>query len=129
MKTWSEGEFDARVEKLLKAEEDNPMAYWFLSFAGEGHGVGWSGCIVQAPGFMHAYVYSGILGCRGSGEVMGLPIPPEDVPAPQYHNRLLTKEQCSEFWGEMKTIAQWCNGVLGGPLHHAPEREDEQKTE
>jgi hypothetical protein len=103
-KVWREGELEARAEELLKEEEGGTPGHWFLSFAADGY---WRGCIIQAPGFTHAYVYSGIIGCRGRGEVMGIPIPIEQVPPLEYRNRLLTKEQFEEFWGPMKTEKQW----------------------
>jgi hypothetical protein len=97
-------EFYERVEYLLDAERDNPLAWWYLSYAGEEGFRG--GVIIEARGFTGAAIRSNILKASPGGEVMGLKIPPDKVPAEPYRNRLLSPSELNEIWGDMETLAE-----------------------
>jgi hypothetical protein len=97
---------EADMERRLREEDDMPMRFWFLSFAGGAEG--WRGLIIEAPGFAHAYYYASVAGLLiKDSEVQGILIPPREVPPKEHHNRLLKKEEFYSFWGAMKTFDEW----------------------
>lgn len=40
------------------------------------------------------------------GEVQGISIPPDQLPAERYRNRLLTLEELNECWGTMVKLSE-----------------------
>jgi hypothetical protein len=91
---------EERAKELVKAEADNPLGWWYLSYAdAEGFR---GGVIIEEHGFASAAMLSRILGYSPGGEVLGLPIPAEHLPAESYRNRLLTLADLGEFWGMSK---------------------------
>jgi hypothetical protein len=97
-------QFEQRLHELLLAEINDPMSWWYLSYAGEEGFRG--GAIIQAKGFTGAcYIAGSILKISPGGEVMGLKIPPDKLPDTPYRHRLLTKAELRECWGDMETLA------------------------
>jgi hypothetical protein len=81
-----------------RAECIQPV-WWYLSFADPEHG--WKGgVIVLAHGFATALLEAQRLRINPHGEVTGHPIPNDKTPAPKFRNRLLTKAELEECWGE-----------------------------
>ena len=87
---------EKRIRELLDVEKDKPMAWWYLSYAGEEGFRG--GVIIEARGFGSAVLLSNVLKASPGGEVRGLKIPPDKLPPPKYHMRLLTLDELNEFW-------------------------------
>jgi len=97
-------EWNARVTQQLAEEADQPMGWWYLSYAGEEGFRG--GAIIAARGFTGAAYAANVLKISPGGQVMGHPIPPEKVPGEEYQHRLLTKRELTEIWDDMKTLAE-----------------------
>lgn len=89
-------EFDARLKQLLAEEASQPLGWWYLSYADEEKFRG--GVIIAAHGFTGAAYMANILKFSPGGQVTGLPIPPEELPAQKYRNRLLTLAELNECW-------------------------------
>jgi len=97
-------EWQARVTKLLLEETDKPMGWWYLSYAGEGGFRG--GAVIEARGFTGAAYVANILKISPGGQVMGAPIPSDQVPGEEYRHRLLTKDELNKVWGDMETLGE-----------------------
>jgi hypothetical protein len=90
-----------RLRKLVLEErmENFLPVWWYLSFAAPE---GWQGgCVVLGHGFVTALLEAKRIGINAHGQVTGHPVPRENIPAPKWRNRLLTKEQFESFWGPM----------------------------
>ena len=84
---------------LEEAAAGDVEQWWWLSFADpeRPEGTQFLGvAIVQAPGIVSAAAVAHRLNINPGGEVAGIPIPAEQVPADQYRNRLLTKQEIQE---------------------------------
>ncbi len=105
-------EFSEKLEAILKinaqleAEGAYPPRWWYLTYAGVE---GWRGAVlVQAPGFISAVVLASHLKINPGGEVRGIPVPEDKIPAPEFAYRLLTLDDVERAWDEpVKTIAEW----------------------
>jgi hypothetical protein len=97
---------ETALANRMREEIGQPLKFWFLSFA-KGSRDTWRGFICEAPGFAHAFHFASITGCNPGGEVMGMTIPAEELPAKEHHNKLFTVEEAEVFWGPMKTTTQW----------------------
>lgn len=89
----------------LAAEQSHPLTWWWLSFvdAEKPEGERFLGvAIVQARGIGHAVTEAYRLGINPGGEVVGLEIDAEHVPAEEYRERLLTKAEAEALVGEGK---------------------------
>jgi hypothetical protein len=98
-----------RARELMEEERKaNPVeAWWYLSYAHKTEGFK-GGVIIQGYGFVWAchnarllYITPRDVETRGMG-----PIPTEEMPGPEYRNRLLTKDELSSFW-KMATMGEW----------------------
>ena len=98
--------FRNRVNQVLAEERKNPLGLWYLSYAGEE---GWRGAIfIEAHGMAEAAYLANHRKLNPGGEVMGVPVPEEEIPAKQWHNRLLTKAELEAATGEeVATIQEW----------------------
>jgi len=96
--------FEARLKQLLAEEAAQPLGWWYLSYADEKGFRG--GVIMSAHGFTSAVYVASTLKISPGGEVQGIRIPPEELPAESYHYRLLTLEELTECWGEMKKMSE-----------------------
>ena len=97
-------QFIARLEELLREESDKPKQHWYLSFADDDRFLG--GAIVYASGFVTARAYFSAWGINPGGECRGTPVPPDQVPPMAFQNRLLTREELTSIWGEMKKLSE-----------------------
>jgi len=104
MSPLTDEQFIARLEELVREESDKPKQFWYLSFADDDQFLG--GAIVYAPGFVTARAYLSAWGINPGGECRGLPIPPDHVPPKAFHSRLLTLEELTSIWGEMKKLSE-----------------------
>lgn len=97
-----------RAQQLMIQEiVENPVPiWWYLSFA-RPHGFA-GGCIVLGHGFVGATFTARFLGIHPQGDVetMGVPVPLDKIPPESYRQRLLTKAELSEFWGDMKSLSE-----------------------
>jgi hypothetical protein len=93
-----------RIMQVLTGEFAEPEQWHYLSFAGD---VFLGAAIVKAHGIVHASLVCHGLGINPGGQVLGAPIPDDKLPAKQYLNRLLTREDIQEFWPDAKTIREW----------------------
>lgn len=92
----------ARVSELEAQEAQEPLQWWYLSFAGPKE---WRGaCLVQARGITNAIKAASVKGINPGGEVKAIPVGPhypESLPV----NELLTKEQLGE--GDPAEAVKW----------------------
>jgi hypothetical protein len=72
---------------------------WYLSYASPGKFLG--GCIVRAYGFVHACQRARDLYINPGGQIRGCPVPTSQNPAAKYIDRLLSKTELEECWGEL----------------------------
>jgi len=92
--TLSESQIRARMVHLHDQEMSAPLAWYWLSFADDD---GFRGvAIVQARGVTTAIAKTHHLKINPGGQVMCIEIQPEHVPAPEYRERLLSREQLAE---------------------------------
>ena len=98
----TQDEFYERLNDQLVKEADGPLGWWYLSYADETHFCG--GVIVEARGFVGATLAVRLKKISPGGQVCGLPIQPENLPAKKYRNRLLTLEELKEFWPDMEEL-------------------------
>jgi hypothetical protein len=93
---------EKRMRELLDAEKGQPMGWWYLSYTGEEGFRG--GIIIEARGFVSATLLANILKISPGGEVAGLKIPPDHLPPGEIPTRLLSKDELTELWGDLKTL-------------------------
>lgn len=105
-RTW-----EARVEKILGKELTEPLRWHYLSFADEKFN---GAVILQCHGVTDGVMQTHALGINPGGQVMAVPMPDEVLPAEQYRNRLLTKEDILEIWPDAKTIREHEEEELAG---------------
>lgn len=87
---------EERIRELLTAEADQPMVWWYLSYADARKFRG--GLIIEARGFASAVLAANLTYQSPGGEVRGLQIPDEELPPEKYRNHLLTVDELNEFW-------------------------------
>lgn len=100
-------EFYNRVDTVLSEETIQPERWQYLSFAdSEFRGA----VVVKARGVIDALFKINSLGQNPGGEVFCVEMPEGITPDPdlKFQNRLLTKAEIAELWGEpCKTIREW----------------------
>lgn len=87
-----------RIAEVQAEERKQPEGLWYLSFASEAGFLG--GCIVKAHGLTTAVQRTHRLNINPGGSVMSSELKPEMIPV-DYLDRLLTKDQLTEIFGEM----------------------------
>lgn len=95
-----------RNAELIAAEREragDKTTFWYLSYSGESVFNG--GVIVRAFGFVHACQRARDLRINPGGEIMGLPIPADRVPAGKYLDKLLTLADLLEIWPDMERLS------------------------
>lgn len=84
-----------RAVNVLRAQlDDTPSVWWWLSFVDPARPEGdrFVGvAIVRASNIVTAAMEAHRLGCNPGGELAGIEIPDEHVPAPEWRERLLTR--------------------------------------
>lgn len=75
--------------------------WWYLSFAEEAFN---GGCFVQADDFLPAVSEAYRQKCSPGGQVMGFPVPEEELPDASFRNRLLTEKEIKAIWPDSKSI-------------------------
>ena len=100
-------DFFSRVAEVIAEELAQPERWFYLSFAdGEFRGA----VVVKAKGVVHALRRVNELGQNPGGEVLCVGLPKDEIPEPRFCDRLLTKPEITEMWGEpCKTIREWEN--------------------
>jgi hypothetical protein len=89
----------ARVLGNIAIQSERPAQMWWLSFADDD---GFRGvCIVHGNEFLEAVMQANLQGCNPHGECRGIPIPLGRQVPECWKNRILTREQCTEFDREM----------------------------
>jgi hypothetical protein len=98
-------DFISRVVQVLGEEANQPEQFYYLSFAGATfHGA----AVVKANGAASALLRANSLGINPGGEVLCVPIPENKVLDLKFCDRLLSKAEIMEMWGEpCKTIREW----------------------
>lgn len=98
-------QFFNRVAEVLAEESDQLERWLYLSFAGnEFRGA----AVVKAQGITSAVLRANHLNINPGGEVLCVEIPAEIVPEARFCDRLLTKPEIEEMWGEScKTLREW----------------------
>lgn len=89
-------EMERRAQALLNAEADDPLLWWYLSFAEDKppNGRGFlGGVFIKARGFMSAYTGASMVGLNPGGEVAGRATPYTDDEAGPWSGRLLTRDE------------------------------------
>lgn len=91
--TMNEPQVQELKELLLAEEQDNPPVLWWMSFCDpeKPKGQQFLGvCIVEAPGFIHAYQKAWALGINPGGEIQAAQV--EGIPG-EYMNKLLSSAE------------------------------------
>jgi hypothetical protein len=105
-----EASIHERARMLMEEEKrDHPeLTWWYLSYAHKAKGF-MGGAIIEAHGFVGACHNARLIFITPAPDVetQGVPIPPREVPEPQYRNRLLTRDELESFWGAMKSIREY----------------------
>ena len=97
--------FFNRVAEVLSEELSPPEQYQYLSFADDTFR---GAVVVKAHGITDALFKVNALDINPHGEVLCVPIPEDKSPDSKFLNRLLTKEEITEMWGEpCKSIREW----------------------
>jgi hypothetical protein len=100
-------ELRKRNRELIEQEREaskGKTEFWYLSYASETKFNG--GVIVRAFGFVHACQRARDLQINPGGQIHGIPCPPDKVPAPKYLDKLLSRADLEECWGDMRTLAE-----------------------
>lgn len=92
------------IMRLLLEEHNQPLRWFYLSFAEDEKFNG--AVVIKAHGIGDACMKCHQLGISPGGEVLGFPIPDDELPSSQYHNRLLGREDVVEFWPDAKSIKE-----------------------
>lgn len=92
-----------RAAELVAQEQSQPLQWFYLSFADEEFR---GAAIMQAHGFMSAVARLTMLGQNPGGECVGAPLPDTELPAENFRNRLLTKEEVKTIWPDAKSLRE-----------------------
>jgi hypothetical protein len=83
----------ASIKEMLQQEMSQDPQWFWLSFrdvdANENLGV----AIVEGGGIVEAALNAKLRKCNPGGEVLGYPLEPEQLPAPELRNRLLSEHE------------------------------------
>lgn len=101
--SYTEVEIDPEVARLLAEEARNPLAWRYLSFADED---GFRGVvIIQAHGIVDAAFRAGLARINPGGEILSFVLQDEDLPAPEWRNRLLSEADLRAIWPDIQSLA------------------------
>ena len=106
-KKWKPGEFEKRTQEVLSEEKKCPYQWYYCSFATKKEFLG--ALIIQAHGVIECSIRARSLGANPGGELMALPVPEpvnEFLPAEQYRNRLLSKEEVLKLWPDSRSLKE-----------------------
>jgi len=98
-------EFKQKTLDILRDESAEPEDWWYLSFADDTFR---EAVIVRAKGLLHAVTAANMLGINPGGEVVGAPMTGfTELPAEEFRNRLLTREDVLAIWPDAKSAREW----------------------
>jgi hypothetical protein len=101
----TEIEFRERTNKLLAEERNQPLRWFYLSYADDESFRG--AIIIQAHGFVEACYLADHRGISPGGEVLGMIVPVDaELPPPEYRNKLLSKEVLRTIFSDMATLGE-----------------------
>ena len=101
----SDQDFQTRVAVVLAKELAQPEQWHYLSFADE---VFRGAVVIKAHGVVDALGRLNQLGQNPGGEILCVAIPDDKVPEERFCNRLLTRAEVVEAWGEeAKSLDEW----------------------
>jgi hypothetical protein len=91
---------------IAQAERENyPVRWMYISFADEDRGF-LGACIILANGPASAIHRAWELGINPGGQVMSAEIGDQDIPGPEFLDRLLTKEEIRSFWPDSVSLRE-----------------------
>lgn len=94
----------ARAQELLLIEADEPLCWWYLSFADKKF-IG--AVVIQARGVISARIGCARLGINPGGELLAVPIPSGcTLPNVLDCNRLLSEDEVRSIWADAKTLRE-----------------------
>jgi len=99
----TEQQRNTRIAQLKSEEYQQPLGWWYLSFAED---VFLGGCIVEAHGIITAIKRAHQLGIDPGGEVRSQKLDLERLPAEGYRNRLLTMAEVDLAYEESNRPTQ-----------------------
>lgn len=92
-------EFDAKTAELVAEETDQPLQWFWLSFADKE---GFKGVIViQAQGIMTALFKCSAMNINPGGQVQSISIPTGQYIPNEAKNRLLSLAEIKQYFGEI----------------------------
>ncbi len=98
-----EKQWKIRRDEVLAEEANEPLHWWYCSFADEVfHGA----CIIEARGVVGCAIRAHELAISPGGQLVAIPIHREDLPPDQWRNRLLTAEQVKALWPDAKSLGE-----------------------
>ena len=102
--TLSPEQFHARTQELLLEEANEPLRWWYLSFADDKFiGV----VVTKARGIISARMNCARLGINPGGQLMAVTIPDEcKVPNVTDCDRLLNEDEVRSIWSDAKTLRE-----------------------
>lgn len=96
------------IGEKVKEEGKQPKAWWYLSFAeatSDSTGGKWLGAnVLFDHGVLHAIQQSHRRGINPGGSFIGLKIPADRVPFPEFHDRLLSEADVRNMWDEAVAV-------------------------
>jgi len=113
-------EWKNRVNDLARAELNQPLRPYYMSFADEE---GFRGAvIVEARGPVTALAIANILGINPGGQVVTIEIPPGSpmLSTPEAWNRLLSRQDVENFWGGAKRLGDLTESEVDQLFHDSP---------
>ena len=97
-------QFRSRTQELLLEEANEPLRWWYLSFADKKF-IG--AVVIQARGIISARIGCARLGINPGGQLVAIPIPDEcTLPNPLDCNRLLSEDEVRSIWSDAKTLRE-----------------------
>ena len=91
-----------RLTEAVATESQEPERWLYVSFADED---GFRGAVVvRARGIVTALARCHLLGINPGGEALGVEVPPDELPAPEYRERLIKPKEMEKVFGECVCI-------------------------
>lgn len=79
--------------------------WFYLSFAGED---GFLGAVVSRGRNVHdAYLRAKAKGVTPVGQVLGVPIPENQIPHARFRHRLLGHHDLIDMWVDVRSLGEW----------------------